>query len=51
MKRISMMASAGLLLLALSTTAQKKKAAPAPEEGMKATAVQNLQNAYDQYKN
>lgn len=51
MKRISMMALAGLLLLALSTAAQKKKAAPAPEEGMKATAVQNLQNAYDRYKN
>ena len=45
------MASAVLLLLALSTAAQKKKAAPAPEEGMKAMAVQNLQNAYDQYKN
>lgn len=51
MKRINIMALAGLLLLALSTAAQKKKAAPAPEEGMKAMAVQNLQNAYDQYKN
>lgn len=51
MKRISLMASAALLLFALSTAAQKKKAAPAPEEGMKAAAVQNLQNAYDQYKN
>ncbi len=51
MKRISMIALAGLLLLGLTTSAQKKKASPAPEESMKTIVVQNLQNAYDQYKN
>ena len=51
MKHISMIASAGLLLLGLTTSAQKKKASPAPEESMKTMVVQNLQNAYDQYKN
>ena len=50
MKRTSMMSAAGLLLLSLSVFAQKKKPVPAPEEAMKATAVQNIQRAYDQYK-
>ena len=45
------MSAAGLLLLSLSVFAQKKKPVPAPEEAMKATAVQNIQRAYDQYKN
>jgi aminobenzoyl-glutamate utilization protein B len=45
-----MMSAAGLLLLSLSVFAQKKKPVPAPEEAMKATAVQNIQRAYDQYK-
>ena len=44
------MSAAGLLLLSLSVFAQKKKPVPAPEEAMKATAVQNIQRAYDQYK-
>ncbi|MCE2757293.1 MAG: M20 family metallopeptidase [Bacteroidota bacterium] len=51
MKRTSMMSAAGLLLLSLSVFAQKKKPVPAPEEAMKTTAVQNIQRAYDQYKN
>jgi aminobenzoyl-glutamate utilization protein B len=51
MKRMSMIIAAGLLLLSLSVFAQKKKPAPAPEEGWKASAVQHLDNAYDQYKN
>jgi aminobenzoyl-glutamate utilization protein B len=46
-----MMSAAGLLLLSLSVFAQKKKPVPAPEEAMKTTAVQNIQRAYDQYKN
>ena len=50
MKRTSMMSAAGLLLLSLSVFAQKKKPVPAPEEAMKTTAVQNIQRAYDQYK-
>lgn len=45
------MSAAGLLLLSLSVFAQKKKPVPAPEEAMKTTAVQNIQRAYDQYKN
>ncbi|GDX43241.1 glutamate carboxypeptidase [Bacteroidota bacterium] len=44
------MSAAGLLLLSLSVFAQKKKPVPAPEEAMKTTAVQNIQRAYDQYK-
>ena len=44
------MSAAGLLLLSLTVFAQKKKPVPAPEEAMKATAVQNIQRAYDQYK-
>lgn len=51
MKRMSMIIAAGILLLSLSVFAQKKKPAPAPEEGWKASAVQHLDNAYDQYKN
>ena len=50
MKRTSMIAAAGLLLLSFSVVAQKKKPAPAPEEGWKANVVQNLQNNYEQYK-
>ncbi len=51
MKPTSMISAVCMMLLSFSAIAQKKKVVPAPEEGLKTIAVQNLQNSYEQYKN
>lgn len=51
MNQIASTASVVMLLLTLSTAAQNKKALPPAEDALKTAVVQNLQNAYPQYKN
>ena len=47
------LAGIALLITLISTTvfAQKKKTAAPPEDALKTTAVQDIQNGYDNYKN
>lgn len=51
MKRILVVVALMIVVFHPSAFAQKKKPIVAPEEGLKTTAIQNIQTSYDQYKN